>query len=164
MLTAEQAQQIYDAIHADETANQFASEGNDDAVCAWCNRPTITVHRRATASHLLLWSADRGIITKLESEILHGTNGKREIAKTAMLMLQSGIQYLTLDDKMIGRIDMLVAGGVLSAEDKADLFERVAETISFSEFVCGRLLTIADIGNILAPDRPNGKIRKLESI
>lgn len=157
-MTPEQDAAIYAAIHADLEARAYASAGNDDAVAAWLNTPSVTVHRRVTAAQLLRWSAVRAIMQKLQFEAASGTNGKKSIAQAALTMLQSGFGVLELDAEIIGMIDHLVTGGVLTADDKADLLTRAAEQISLAESICGRAVTIADIGEILRVDRPDGKI------
>lgn len=157
-MTPTQEAAIYAAIHADPITDAYARAGNDTAVCERVNMPTITVYRRITAAQLLRWSAVRAIMQKLQSEATNGTNGKKSIAQAALTMLQSGFAVLELDPEILGMIDHLVAGAVLTADDKADLFSRAAEQISLPESLCGRMATIADIGRILAVDRPDGVI------
>ena len=157
-MNAEQDAAIYAAIHADPFALAYASAGNDDAVAGWLNTPSVTVHRRVTAAQLLRWSAVRAIMQKLQFEATSGTNGKKSIAQAALTMLQSGFAVLELDDEILGMIDHLVTGAVLTEEDKADLLTRAAEQISLAESLCGRSVNYADIGRILAVDRPDGVI------
>lgn len=159
-MTPEQDAAIYAAIHDNETAMAYASAGNDDAVAAWLNAPSVTVHRRVTAAQLLRWSAVRAIMQKLQSEAANGTNGKKSIAQAALTMLQSGFAVLELDAEILGMIDHLVTGSVLTAEDKDDLLTRAAEQISLAESLVGVRLTIEDVGRILYVDRPGGRIPK----
>lgn len=162
MLTPEQAGAIYAAVHADLEAEQAARVGNDQAVTDWLNTPAITVYRRISANQLLRWSAKNYTIQKLQSEAANGTNGKKSIAQAALLMLQTSVTDLTLDDEILGMIDVLVSGTVLSAADKADLLARSAEQISRAEQLIGRPATNEDVGLAMAVDRPGGKILKAQ--
>ena len=161
MLTAEQDAVIYAAIHADSVIEGFARVGNDSEVAARLNGQMVTVYRRVSSGQLLRWSAARAVMQKLEHEAQNGTNGKKSIAQAALTMLGAGVGELTLDSEILGMIQHLVTGGVLSADDKADLMSRAAEQIGIDESLVGRPVTIDDIGRILSIDRPGGKIPKV---
>jgi len=160
MLTPQQDAVIYDAIHADPVLDGFARAGNDSEVAARLNSQTVTVYRRVNSDQLLRWAAKRGAISKLESEVANGTNGKREIAKIALKLFDRQNIVLELDDDIIGMLDMLVNGSVFTADDKTDLMSRAAEQIGLAQSLVGQAVTIDDIGRILYVDRPNGKIPK----
>jgi hypothetical protein len=160
VLTPEQDAVIYAAIHADSVLDGFAKAGNDSEVAARLNSQTVTVHRRVNSDQLLRWAAKRGALSKLESEVANGTNGKREIAKIALKLFDRQNMVLELDDDIIGMLDTLVNGSVFTADDKADLMSRAAEQIGLAQSLVGQSVTIEDIGRILAVDRPGGKIPK----
>ena len=161
MLTAEQDAVIYAAIHADPVLDGFARAGNDSEVAARLNSHTVTVYRRVNSDQLLRWAAKRGAISKLESEVANGTNGKREIAKIALKLFDRQGIVLELDDDIVGMLDTLVNGSVFTADDKADLMSRAAEQIGLAQSLVGSRVTIDDIGRILSIDRPGGKITKV---
>ena len=161
MLTPEQDAVIYAHIHADPVLDGFARAGNDSEVAARLNSQTVTVYRRVSAGQLLRWSAARAVMQKLESEAQNGTNGKKSIAQAALTMLGAGVGELTLDTEILGMIQHLVAGGVLTADDNADLMARAAEQIGVDESLVGQPVTIEDIGRILSIDRPDGRIPKV---
>lgn len=162
MLTSEQAGAIYAAVHADLEAEQAARVGNDQAVTDWLNEPAITVYRRITSNQLLRWAAVNGIMQKIQNEATNGTNGKRSIAQAALYMLQGTLADLKLDSEVLGMLDHLVNGGVLSAGDRADMMARAAEQISRADHIIGRPATNEDVGLAMAIDRPNGKIPKAQ--
>ena len=162
-MTPSQMVALYYAIHADPIAAQAANVGDDQAVSDRLNLPTVLVHRRATSQQLLRWSAARGVMQKLQSEATSGTNGKKSIAQAALTMLQAGTTELVLDMEVLGMIDYLIPA-VLSIDDKADLLQRCAEHISVAEQEIGRQCTVADVGEVLLVDRPNGKIPKVTVI
>jgi hypothetical protein len=70
---------------------------------------------------------------------------------------------LQLDTEVMGMVNHLVPD-VLSADDVIDLLRRCEEKISVAEQAIGRMATIADIGEVMAIDRPNGKIPKVTVI
>jgi UDP-N-acetylmuramyl tripeptide synthase len=152
---------LYSAIHADPIAKEAARVGNDQAVSDRLNLPTVLVHRRIGAGQLLRWSAARAVMQKLQSEATNGTNGKKSISQAALTMLESGTSELQLDTEVMGMINHLVPD-VLSADDVADLLQRCAEHISVAEQSIGRQCTVADVGEVLLVDRPNGKIPRTE--
>jgi len=158
-MTPEQIGALYAAVHADPIAKAAAAIGDDQAACDCVNMPTILVHRRISAGQLLRWSAARAVMQKLQSEATNGTNGKKSISQAAVTMLESGTAELVLDAEIMGMIDHLVPD-VLSADDVADLLQRCAERTSVAEQAIGRMATVADIGEAMAIDRPNGKIPK----
>jgi len=158
-MTPEQIGALYAAVHADPIAKAAAAIGDDQAACDCVNMPTILVHRRISAGQLLRWSAARAVMQKLQSEATNGTNGKKSISQAAVTMLESGTAELVLDAEIMGMIDHLVPD-VLSADDVADLLQRCAERTSVAEQSIGRMATVADIGEAMAIDRPNGKIPK----
>jgi len=159
-MTPSQMGALYSAIHADPIAKEAARVGNDQAVSDRLNLPTVLVHRRISAGQLLRWSAARAVMQKLQSEATNGTNGKKSISQAALAMLQVGTAELQLDAEVMGMINHLVPD-VLSADDVADLLQRCAEHISVAEQAIGRQCTIADVGEVLLVDRPNGKIPKV---
>ena len=161
MLTAEQDGVIYAAIHADPVIEGFARAGNDSEVAARLNSQMVTVYRRVSSGQLLRWSAARAVMQKLESEAQNGTNGKKSIAQAALTMLSAGVGELTLDAEILGMIQHLVNGNVLTADDKADLMSRAAEQIGLAQSLVGQPVTIDDIGRILSIDRPDGRIPKV---
>ena len=158
-MTAEQSGALYAAVHADPIAKAAAAVGDDQAACDRVNMPTILVHRRISAGQLLRWSAARAVMQKLQSEATNGTNGKKSISQAALTMLQAGTAELVLDAEVLGMINHLVPD-VLSTDDVADLLRRCEEKISVAEQAIGRHATVADIGEAMAIDRPNGKIPK----
>lgn len=158
-MTPNQMGALYSAIHADPIAKEAARVGNDQAVSDRLNLPTVLVHRRISAGQLLRWSAARAVMQKLQSEATNGTNGKKSISQAALAMLQAGTAELQLDTEVMGMINHLVPD-VLSADDVADLLQRCAEHISVAEQAIGRQCTVADVGEVLLVDRPNGKIPK----
>ena len=160
MLTSEQAGAIYAAVHADLEAEQAARTGNDQSVTDWLNMPAITVYRRITSNQLLRWAAVNGIMQKIQNEATNGTNGKKSIAQAALYMLQGTLADLKLDAEVLGMLDHLVNGGVLSANDKEDMLTRAAEQISRAELIIGRRATNEDVGIAMSIDRPDGKIPK----
>jgi hypothetical protein len=100
---------------------------------------------------------------KLQSEATNGTNGKKSISQAALTMLQSGTSELVLDGEVMAMVGRLVPD-VLSADDVADMLQRCAENISTAEQAIGRQCTVADIGEVLLVDRPNGKIPRMEAV
>ena len=162
-MTPSQMGALYSAIHADPIAKEAARVGNDQAVSDRLNLPTVLVHRRISAGQLLRWSAARAVMQKLQSEATNGTNGKKSISQAALAMLQAGTAELQLDAEVMGMINHLVPD-VLSADDVADLLQRCAEHISVAEQAIGRQCTVADVGEVLLVDRPNGKIPKVTVI
>ena len=158
-MTPNQMGAFYSAIHADPVAKEAARVGNDQAVSDRLNLPTVLVHRRISAGQLLRWSAARAVMQKLQSEATNGTNGKKSISQAALAMLQAGTAELQLDTEVMGMVNHLVPD-VLSADDVADLLQRCAEHISVAEQAIGRQCTVADVGEVLLVDRPNGKIPK----
>jgi UDP-N-acetylmuramyl tripeptide synthase len=154
---------LYSAIHADPAAKEAARVGDDQAVSDRLNLPTVLVHRRISAGQLLRWSAARAVMQKLQSEATNGTNGKKSISQAALTMLQAGTAELVLDAEVLGMINHLVPD-VLSADDVADLLQRCAEHISVAEQSIGRQCTVADVGEVLLVDRPNGKIPRTEVV
>ena len=158
-MTPSQMGAMYSAIHADPTAKEAARIGDDQAVSDRLNLPTVLVHRRISAGQLLRWSAARAVMQKLQSEATNGTNGKKSISQAALAMLQAGTAELQLDAEVMGMVNHLVPD-VLSADDVADLLQRCAEHISVAEQAIGRQCTVADVGEVLLIDRPNGKIPK----
>jgi UDP-N-acetylmuramyl tripeptide synthase len=154
---------LYSAIHADPIAKEAARVGNDQAASDRLNLPTILVHRRISSGQLLRWSAARAVMQKLQSEAANGTNGKKSISQAALTMLESGTPELVLDTEVTGMINHLVPD-VLSADDVADLLQRCAEHISVAEQSIGRQCTVADVGEVLLVDRPNGKIPRMEAV
>ena len=162
-MTPSQMGALYSAIHADPIAKEAARVGNDQAVSDRLNLPTVLVHRRISAGQLLRWSAARAVMQKLQSEATNGTNGKKSISQAALAMLQAGTAELQLDAEVMGMINHLVPD-VLSADDVADLLQRCAEHISVAEQAIGRQCTVADVGEVLLVDRPNGKIPRMEAV
>jgi UDP-N-acetylmuramyl tripeptide synthase len=162
-MTPNQMGALYSAIHADPIAKEAARVGNDQAVSDRLNLPTVLVHRRISAGQLLRWSAARAVMQKLQSEATNGTNGKKSISQAALAMLQAGTAELQLDTEVMGMINHLVPD-VLSADDVADLLQRCAEHISVAEQAIGRQCTVADVGEVLLVDRPNGKIPRMEVV
>lgn len=162
-MTLEQTGALYAAVHADPIAKAAAAVGDDQAACDRVNMPTILVHRRISAGQLLRWSAARAVMQKLQSEATNGTNGKKSISQAALTMLQAGTAELVLDAEVLGMINHLVPD-VLSADDVADLLRRCEERISVAEQAIGRMATVADIGEAMAIDRPNGKIPRTEAV
>ena len=162
-MTPSQMGALYSAIHADPIAKEAARVGNDQAVSDRLNLPTVLVHRRISAGQLLRWSAARAVMQKLQSEATNGTNGKKSISQAALAMLQAGTAELQLDAEVMGMVNHLVPD-VLSADDVADLLQRCAEHISVAEQAIGRQCTVADVGAVLAIDRPDGKIPRMEVV
>ncbi len=160
MLTPEQDAVIYDAIHADPVLDGFAKAGNDSEVAARLNSQTVTVYRRISTGQVRLWSAVRGLRQKLQDLALHGTNGKQSMALVFCDAMQSGDSHFELVPEVFAMIDRMVADGVFTADDKADLMARAAEQIGLAQSLVGQAVTIDDIGRILAVDRPGGKIPK----
>ena len=162
-MTPSQMGALYSAIHADPTAKEAACVGNDQAVSDRLNLPTVLVHRRISAGQLLRWSAARAVMQKLQSEATNGTNGKKSISQAALAMLQAGTAEVQLDAEVMGMVNHLVPD-VLSSDDVADLLQRCAEHISVAEQAIGRQCTVADVGEVLLVDRPNGKIPRMEAV
>ena len=162
-MTPNQMGALYSAIHADPIAKEAARVGNDQAVSDRLNLPTVLVHRRISAGQLLRWSAARAVMQKLQSEATNGTNGKKSISQAALAMLQAGTAELQLDAEVMGMVNHLVPD-VLSADDVADLLQRCAEHISVAEQAIERQCTVADVGEVLLVDRPNGKIPRMEAV
>ncbi len=160
MLTPEQDAIIYAHIHATPGLLALAKAGNDQGVADALNAAGPVVYRRATKAQLFLWGAIRGTQQKLEDVAAHGTNGKKSMAQVWLRFLNSDLPELALTPEVLGMLDRMVADAVISQADKDDLFARVAETISTSEWLVGLRATIEDIGRILYVDRPGGKIRK----
>ena len=161
MLTAEQDAVIYAHIHATPALLALAKAGNDQGITDAINAAGPVVYRRATKAQLFLWSAVRGTQQKLEDVAANGTNGKKSMAQAWLLFLGSDLPELTLSPEVLGMLDRMVADDVISQADKDDLFARVAENISTSEWLVGSRATIEDIGRILSIDRPGGKITKV---
>ena len=162
-MTPSQMGALYSAIHADPSAKEAARVGDDQAVSDRLNLPTVLVHRRISSGQLLRWSAARAVMQKLQAEATNGTNGKKSISQAALTMLESGTAELVLDTEVTGMINHLVPD-VLSADDVADLLQRCAEHISVAEQSIGRQCTVADVGEVLLVDRPNGKIPRTEAV
>ena len=162
-MTPSQMGALYSAIHADPIAKEAARVGNDQAVSDRLNLPTVLVHRRISAGQLLRWSAARAVMQKLQSEATNGTNGKKSISQAALAMLQAGTAELQLDAEVMGMVNHLVPD-VLSADDVVDLLRRCEEKISVAEQTIGRHATVADVGEAMAIDRPDGKIHATEAV
>jgi hypothetical protein len=161
VLTAEQDAIIYAHIHATPGLLALAKAGNDQGITDAINAPGPVVYRRATKAQLFLWGAVRGTQQKLEDVAANGTNGKKSIAQVWLRFLNSDLPELALTPEVLGMLDRMVTDAVISQADKDDLFARVAENISTSEWLVGSRLTIEDIGRILYVDRPGGKIPRV---
>ncbi len=161
MLTPEQDAVIYDAIHADPVLDGFARAGNDSEVAARLNGQTVTVYRRISTGQVRLWSAVRGLRQKLQDLALNGTNGKQSMALVFCDAMQSGDSHFELVPEVFAMIDRMVADGVFTADDRADLMARAAEQIGLAQSLVGQAVTIDDIGRILYVDRPGGRIPKV---
>jgi hypothetical protein len=160
VLTPEQDAVIYAAIHADPVLDGFAKAGNDSEVAARLNSQTVTVYRRISTGQVRLWSAVRGLRQKLQDLALNGTNGKQSMALVFCDAMQSGDSHFELLPEVFAMVDRMVADGVFTADDRADLMARAAEQIGLAQSLVGQAVTIDDIGRILAVDRPGGKIPK----
>jgi hypothetical protein len=161
VLTPEQDAVIYDAIHADPVLDGFARAGNDSEVAARLNGQTVTVYRRISTGQVRLWSAVRGLRQKLQDLALNGTNGKQSMALVFCDAMQSGDSHFELVPEVFAMIDRMVADGVFTADDRADLMARAAEQIGLAQSLVGQAVTIDDIGRILYVDRPGGRIPKV---
>lgn len=160
-MTSQQLTALRTAIVTDATLRAYGSDGNDSAIVAALNTPTVTVYRSATNKQLIRWLVGNGRSTKLRTAAADGTNGAKSIAQSALYVIESGMPSVDCDAEWWGMVDYLVTASVLTSQDKTDLQTRIAETISPAERDYGRLITAADVGLALAGDRPDGKIAPL---
>ena len=163
-MTPSQMGALYSAIHADPVAKEAARVGNDQAVSDRLNLPTISVCRRISVTDALRWAASNQRMQKIQTAAASGGSSVRSIAQSALQIIQAGVGQITVDDEFTAWLDALVSGSVLIASDKAAFMTRCEERISVAEQAIGRMATVADIGEVMAIDRPNGKIPKVTVI
>lgn len=163
-MTPNQMGALYSAIHADPIAKAAAAIGDDQAACDQLNLPTISVCRRISVTDALRWAASNQRMQKIQTAAASGGSSVRSIAQCALQIIQAGVGQITVDDEFTALLDALVSGSVLIASDKAAFMTRCEERISVAEQAIGRQCTVADVGEVLLVDRPNGKIPRMEAV
>jgi len=107
----------------------------DAAECAAaCRAKTVKRLRPLSSAQLLAWAGQAGRLARIEQAAESRSDQLKSIAKAALKLIdRDGTRLdLNLPDRA-GMVDALVAAGVLTAEEKADLCALATERISPAE-------------------------------
>lgn len=113
------------AAHPEWTNQQIADE---------LNAATITKLEPIPSSELLAWAAAGDRFYSIETIANSGPKPIHSIAKVALLLISRDNTTLDLNlPDRVAFIDALVAGAVLTADDKASLYALASRTVSWAE-------------------------------
>lgn len=111
-------------------ASEPENEGRDDAaVLAWLLE-TVDVLQPIPSTTLLRWGAQNARLARLrDAAENHASDDVRSIADAAVLTVERGDTSIDMADPLhVGLVDGLIAGGVLTEGDKADLVDEATAT------------------------------------
>jgi len=132
---------------------QLIIAGAHNRVADEINRPRYTAYGPVSISDILIWAAPSGIRARLRvAENEHTDEQVRSIAEVAWSLTNNpNIPAINLgDERVVQMFDILVAGGVITQEERDGLFAVAAILRSRAEVLFGQAVSVDDVSKALA--------------